>query len=137
VSGLPSDTVVCAGYTDASFAPQVLVDSAIPVGGGVPTSGVGADGTTKLADRVWVPPGRAALVESLLSPDEKEGALYLVTDTGRRYAIPSTDVLRFFSLANSKHISKLPSGLVVRIPEGPALNPDDARAALQQEKADI
>jgi hypothetical protein len=136
VRGLPSDTVVCGAYVDSSFAPQVLVDSAIPAGGGIPTSGVGADGSTELADRVWVPPGRAALVESLLSPDLTDGPLYLVTDAGRRYAIRSTDVLRFLGLANGKHISKLPSALLVRIPEGPALDPDDARAALRQERAD-
>jgi type VII secretion protein EccB len=136
VRGLQSDTVVCAAYRDTSFAPQVLVDSAIPEGGGVPTGGTASDGATTLADRVWVPPGKAALVESLTSPDAKDGPLYLVTDVGRRYAIRSTDVLRFLGLGTAKRISKLPGSLLVRIPEGPPLDPDDARAALQLEKGE-
>ena len=134
VRPLQSNTVVCAAYQNNSFTPQVLVDSAIPAGGGLPTGGTTATGVP-LADRVWVPPGKAALVEALPSPQATDGPLYLVTDVGRRYAVPSTEVLRFLGLT-SKHVSKLPSSLLVRVPEGPALDPDTARAALQEEKAD-
>jgi hypothetical protein len=60
--------------------------------------------------------------------------LYLVTDVGRRYAIESSDVVRSLGLTTAKHLSRLPASLVVRIPEGPPLDPGAARAALQQEK---
>jgi type VII secretion protein EccB len=126
-----ASTVVCASYPDGSFAPQVLVDSAIPAGGGVTTAGASSSGTS-LADRIWLPPGRAALVESLPSPQADHGPLYLVTDVGRRFAIPSGEVLRSLGL-DRVTTSRLPAGLVVRIPEGPALDPDAARQALQVE----
>jgi type VII secretion protein EccB len=134
VRPLDSNTVVCAAYRDGSFSPEVLVDSAIPAGGGLPTGGVSDDGVA-LADRVWVPPGKAALVESLPSPDAGEGPLYLVTDVGRRFAVKSSQALRSLGFSG-KHVSRLPASLFVRIPEGNPLDPDAAGAALQLEKSD-
>jgi type VII secretion protein EccB len=128
----PSSTVVCAAYSDGSFSPQVLIDSEIPAGGGLPTGSRSPNGTP-LADRVWVPPGRGALVEAMPSPEATDGPLYLVTDLGRRYAVPSTTVLSSLGLTEA-HISRLPASLLVRLPEGPALAPDAARAALQEEQ---
>jgi ESX secretion system ATPase EccB len=69
----------------------------------------------------------------LPGPDAQDGPLSLVTDTGRRYAIPTTDALRALGLAGA-HTSKLPASLVVRIPEGQPLDQAAARAALQQEQ---
>jgi type VII secretion protein EccB len=123
---------LCASYADDAFAPQILVDSAIPVEAGVPTAGTGPAGVS-LADRVWVPPGKAALVKSLESPTSQDGPTYLITDVGRRYALPS-EALRALGLDQAKP-SRLPASLIVRIPEGPALEPDRAREALQQEGA--
>jgi type VII secretion protein EccB len=125
-----SSAVVCAAYQDGSFAPNVLVDSVIPAGGGVLTAGSTAVGAA-LADQIWLPPGRAALVEALPSPQAQDGPMYLVTDVGRRYAIPSTDVLQALGLAGAT-TSRLPAGLLVRIPEGPPLDPISARRALDQ-----
>jgi type VII secretion protein EccB len=129
-----SDTVLCSAYANGSTAPTVLVNSTIPGGGGLPTAAVTTSGTP-LADRVWVPPGRAALVESLESPKADSGPMYLVTDEGIRYAIPSSDVLNTFALLPS-HASKLPASLLSRIPEGPVLDPDTASAALALEQTD-
>lgn len=127
-----SNTTLCAGYQNSSFSPQVLYNSSTPEGGGLPTE-QNTSAATPLADRVWVPPGGGALVESLPSPSAKDGPLYLVTDAGIRYAIPSPDVVRYLGYKEGDHFSKLPSSVLVRIPEGPALDPDAARAALANE----
>jgi type VII secretion protein EccB len=129
-----TSTVLCAAYSNNSFSPRILVDSAIPAGGGLPTEQT-TSSKVPLADRVWVPPGKAALVESLESPKSSDGPVYLVTDEGRRYPVPSDDVLSMLGLSKSK-ASKLPASLLERIPEGPALDPDTAQAALAQEQAD-
>lgn len=126
-----SDTVVCAAWEDGSFSPTVLVNSEIPVSGGLDTSGVSSSGTT-LADRVWVAPGKATLVQALPSPASTDGPLYLVTDQGIRYAVPSDTALSSLGLGDASTWS-LPAGLVARLPEGPALDPDAARAVLQEE----
>lgn len=129
-----ASTVLCAAYSNNSFSPKILVDSAIPEGGGLPTEQT-TSSKVPLADRVWVPPGKAALVESLASPKSSDGPVYLVTDQGRRYPVPSDDVLSMLGLSKSK-ASKLPASLLERIPEGPALDPGAAQAALAEEQAD-
>lgn len=127
-----SNTTLCAAYRNGSFSPQVLFNSTIPAGGGLPTEQTTST-DTPLADRVWVPPGAGALVQSLPSPSAQTGPLYLVTDSGIRYAIPNADALRALGYQDSNHFSKLPASLLVRMPEGPALDPDAARAALANE----
>jgi type VII secretion protein EccB len=133
VRPVQSNTVICASYQNNTFTPQVLVDSAIPENGGVSTSGYSSAGVS-LADRIWLPPGHAAVVESLGSPSVTDGPLYLVTDVGRRYAIPDLDVLRSLGLTTT-HLSKMPASLLQSIPEGPVLDPVAARRALQDEYA--
>jgi hypothetical protein len=127
--------VVCATYQEGSFAPRIELDSDVAADeNGVATTGTGAGGVA-LADRVWLPPGRAALVEALPSPQATTGALYLVTDAGMRYAVPDSTALRALGL-DAVSPSRLPAGLVVRVPEGPGLDPATARAPLDAEQAD-
>ncbi|HEY3503830.1 MAG TPA: type VII secretion protein EccB [Actinocatenispora sp.] len=129
-----SDMTVCLVYGNDSFAPRVLVHSTVPSGGGTPTDGL-ATGPVPLANRVWVPPGRAALVASMSSPTVTHPPLYLVTDTGKRFAVPDDDVLHALGYG-SVTPSKLPASLVVRIPEGPALDASVARQAMAHEDQD-
>lgn len=130
-----SNTTLCAAYRNGSFSPHVLLNSTVPAGGGLPTEQTTST-DTPLADRVWVPPGGGALVESLPAPTAKDGPLYLVTDSGIRYAIPTADALKALGYKQGDHFSKLPASLLVRVPEGPALDPDAARAALANEPDD-
>jgi type VII secretion protein EccB len=126
-----ADTVLCAAYQDGSFNPTVLVGATVPAGGGLPTVQV-APGGVPLADRVWVPPGSAEVVAALPSPTAPTGPLYLITDNGWRYAIPDTQALHSLGYSGDR-LSRLAAALVVRIPEGPALDPRTARAALANE----
>ena len=127
-----AEVTLCASFSDGSFAPAVYVDSRVPAGGGTPTTRVTKDGTA-LADRVWVPPGKAALVRALPSPTATDGPVYLITDTGKRYAVPTPDALRALGFSAASRVGRLPAGVLVRIPEGPPLDPVAARAALANE----
>jgi type VII secretion protein EccB len=128
-------TTLCAVYRDSSFEPALLVGSAVPAGGGaIPSEAISATGVP-LADRVWMPPGKAALVEALASPQAKNGPIYLVTDAGKRFAVAGGDALSSLGYRTGEP-SRLPAGLLVRIPEGPPLDPDAARAALANEPDD-
>jgi len=82
---------------------------------------------TILADYVLVEPGYGALVEAAAAPGAAGGALSVVTALGRRYAVPSTEVLNMLGYDAVTPL-RLPAGLVALIPAGEALDPDAARA---------
>jgi len=124
-------TAVCAAFNDAGSAPSVLVNAAVRgADDAIRTSAQTSDGTA-LADRVLLEPGWGSVVEAMPSPDAKSGTLYLVTDQGERYPVGSAEVLAVLGYGKERPV-RLPASLVVRIPEGPALNPlAAARPAVQ------
>jgi type VII secretion protein EccB len=73
-----------------------------------------------LADRIVVPPGRGALIRS------STGGLSLVTDAGKRFAIPSDDLLPALGYASAQPMTLAPE-LVALIPAGPSLDPAVAK----------
>ncbi|GAB3238706.1 type VII secretion protein EccB [Kineosporia babensis] len=131
-----SKTVACASWENGEFVPKISVESEVPVDSGLnsalQTATVSANGTS-LADRVWVEPGKATLVQSRPSPESTSGPLYLVTDQGIRYAVPSDAVLSSLGLSGQESWS-LPAAVIARIPEGPALDPQVALAALHAQE---
>lgn len=74
------------------------------------------------ADDVEVPPGRAALIQSA----DGSATVFLVADSGVKFAAASRDVLAAFTYADATP-TKLPAQLLALIPTGPALNPTEAR----------
>jgi type VII secretion protein EccB len=120
------ESTVCASFSDAGSVPQLSVQAGVDgADEAAATSGVGADGTA-LADRVMVAPGRGAIVESMTSPAATRGTLSLVTDSGRRYALPASEVVSQLGYGGVTPV-QMPASLVDRIPAGAALDPEAAR----------
>jgi hypothetical protein len=69
-----------------------------------------------------VPGGHVALVLAVEKADATTGAYYLVTDAGRRYAVTSDNALVALGYVPTDAVKVL-SGLLLRIPAGPALDP--------------
>jgi type VII secretion protein EccB len=120
------ETTVCATFNDGDAAPQLTVDPALPPADPMSTTARRSAGGTPLADRVYVPPGSAAVVESMPSAQAPAGTLTVVTDMGRRYPLATPDVLKMLGYPSARPV-RLPAGLVARLPEGPSLDPTAAR----------
>ena len=117
---------VCVTYDAGSATPRVRVAATLPPPEAtVPTRGRTDEGLP-LADRVYVPPGRAALAEVLPSAQAPAGTLILVTDQGRGHPLASREVLGMLGYERVRP-ARLPSGLVTRIPMGAVLDPAAAR----------
>ncbi len=119
-------TTVCAAFAPGGSVPQLIVGPTLPspLSATESRSGTG----TPLADRVYVPPGSAVLVDAMPAPDAPSGTLAVVTDEGRCYPLASPDVLKTLGYDTAKPV-KMPAGLVARLPQGPSLDP--AAAARQ------
>ncbi len=119
-------TTVCATFAPGGSVPQLTVGPTLP---SPLTATESRSGTgTPLADRVYVPPGTAVLVDAMPTPDAPSGTLAVVTDEGRCYTLASPNVLKTLGYDSAQPV-KMPAGLVARLPQGPSLNP---AAATQQ-----
>ncbi len=126
-----SGAVTCARFDAGAIAPRLIAEPRMPAPDlAMKTPGRTAFGTP-LADRVSVTPGWAGLVEVVPAGRAATGTISLVTDQGRMYALDSPDVLKVLGYEGVKPI-RIPAGLAVRIPAGPALDP---AAALRQPPA--
>ncbi|MEQ4303772.1 type VII secretion protein EccB [Plantactinospora sp. B6F1] len=80
-----------------------------------------------LADQVVLEPGRGVVVEAAAAPGATGGAISVVTDQGRRHPVTGGEVLGNLGYGAAKRV-RMPSTLVTLIPDGPALDPEKARA---------
>ncbi|GAA0737790.1 type VII secretion protein EccB [Dactylosporangium roseum] len=100
---------VCTGQ-------ELTTDSVLPdLSRAVGTAAAGENGGV-LADRVVVPPGNGALVRT------DTGVLHLVTDVGRRHALPVVGVLPALGYQGQEPVI-VPGEVVGLLPAGPALDP--------------
>jgi type VII secretion protein EccB len=88
-----------------------------PEAGGTPRSG----GTV-----LRVPPGSGVVAEQANAAGGSSGAVWLVDDTGRRYAVSSAEALGALGLETAVRV-KVPSGVLAAVPRGPALDIAAAR----------
>jgi type VII secretion protein EccB len=116
---------LCLTVSPVDGRTDLLIDPDAPdPGNPVPAS---AAGTTKI-DRIRVHPGRGVLVESVASPTAPvgSGTISIVTDAGTRYPIADADTVANLGYGGIKP-RRLPAELVALLPEGPALDPVQAR----------
>lgn len=113
---------LCATFTSDGELPSLAaVDVLTPITGEAPAASDPAAAAPS-ADYVAVPPGRAAVVESLASPGTGAGSLAVVADLGQRFAVPSVDVLGMLGYSGVTP-QRLPAALVALVPAGRALDP--------------
>ncbi|MFD1152656.1 type VII secretion protein EccB, partial [Saccharothrix hoggarensis] len=124
----PDGSVLCAAFDGEGSAPALVLDPELPEPDPMTSTPQRTRTGTPLADRVVVPPGRAAVVEVMPGPDAPAGTVVLVTDQGRAHALANRDVLDVLGYAGVTPL-RLPVSLVSRVPHGSPLDP---AAALQR-----
>jgi hypothetical protein len=82
-----------------------------------------------VADEVFVPPGRGALVAAAASPQVPGGSLHLVTESGMRHAVPA-EALAALGYDGVTPV-QVPAGVLALLPSGAALDPQAARTPLR------
>jgi type VII secretion protein EccB len=122
-----SATPLCVVYGgSAMVAPS---GPAVTVGGSVPSYGVGTNGAGGV-NQVALPPGTAALVGVLGDSGGGRSAVvssYFLLTGGLRYGLASQSVAGVLGYTLPGQRTLLPAGVADLIPEGPALDPSDAK----------
>lgn len=113
----------CVGVRAGGDGIRVSVSLTDPAELG-PTAQAPTEGLTAACvsvNRIAVRPGRGALVHALGAGGSDVGStLYLVTDTGMKYRLPSADTLKAFGYTDAP-AQGLPSSLLSMLPTGPDL----------------
>ena len=125
--------MVCSLHRPGAAAdvfPTVQVHQRLPAGSDTPLPAgdrIGPDGT-RLAERIVVPGGRAALVKIQPAPGDTTAitTTYLVTDRGIKYALPRVNTIEVQSWLGYEGIapSPVPGFLLALLPNGPVLDPE-------------
>lgn len=128
VSVSPVSDTSCAMFDGRSTPSRIVVGGSFPgLGSGIQTHSQSSTGTS-LADRIMVPAGHIAVVRAMASDtaEDSTGTFTLVTDTGKRFSVPSKQVLAQLGYSESEAVA-MPASLLLRVPAGPALTPSAAR----------
>ncbi|WP_210592174.1 type VII secretion protein EccB [Streptomyces sp. GESEQ-35] len=114
---------LCVGIESAADGMRVAVTLSQPRDLG-PTAQAPTEGLTPACvtvNRIVVRPGSGALVHAIgASGSEVGNTLYLVTDTGMKYRLPSEDALKALGYTGER-ARGLPSALLAMLPTGPDL----------------
>jgi type VII secretion protein EccB len=130
-AGLPTvvaednDVVLCA-VGDGTDSAQISTSTRLPLPQGGAATRVTARTDDRVADEVYVPPGSGALVREQVGGSAGTGAIYLVTDTGMKYPVPSQDAVAALGYGGVSPRS-VAGTLLALLPTGPSLDPVAAR----------
>ncbi|MFI7606004.1 type VII secretion protein EccB [Micromonospora sp. NPDC049366] len=123
---------ICALVGDDAGVAEVRVGVPLPDLAAAPRTAGATTGGGVRADQVVVEPGRGVVVEAVAAPGASGGAVSVVTDLGRRYALPDPTVLGMLGYRDVRPV-RLPAGLVSLVPAGATLDPAAARTVAGQD----
>jgi type VII secretion protein EccB len=119
-------------FQDGRQRTAITVADALTLPGGQrPVTLAQADGSGDYLDQVFLPPGKGAAVRGVV-PDQppNTGTIYLVTDLGTKFGIPSTAKASSIDLAAALGLGNFqpaPEAILRLLPKGAALDPAAVR----------
>jgi type VII secretion protein EccB len=114
--GLP-----CMDYPSAGGVPPRLVFAEPPPGAAPAVNSPGVSGSPQTASLIDVAPGGGAFVRSLAAPGVGGDSLYLVTDAGVKFPVPSASAASALGYRAGRAVA-MPASLLGLLPTGPALD---------------
>lgn len=113
--------VPCMDYQGTGGHAPHLVFAAAPAGTAPPVGMAGVTASPQNASLVSVAPDGGALVRPQAAPGVGGNSLYLVTDAGVKFPVPSASTLRALGY-RAGHAAAMPAALLGLLPTGPALD---------------
>lgn len=116
---------MCLTFWPGAGVPDVTLAPAMPPIDPMTATPRRTEQGAVLADRVVVPAGHAAVVESAPTEDTQRGTYLVVTDQGIAHPLASAEVLAVLGYDGVEPV-RMPAGLVARIPLGSGLSHEAA-----------
>jgi type VII secretion protein EccB len=126
------DVVLCSrtqGFRAGVPAVELTLSFEVPAPAGVRALTLPVPGSAGTSAEVYVPAGAGALVRSVSAEGVTTGAVHLVTDEGRRYAVPDAESRAALGLEGTSPV-EMPAQFVDLLPSGPALDRETATRTL-------
>jgi type VII secretion protein EccB len=128
--------IACLTWQGPDKAPAITVNSEewLPLDSGESPVEVPRGASGQTADSVFLAPTKGALVRGVVPGQRPDtGAIWLVTDQGLRYGVPTIDVARALGLGEVT--TPAPESILDLLPIGPALEPQRALELFNPELA--
>ncbi|WP_326549397.1 type VII secretion protein EccB [Micromonospora sp. NBC_01813] len=114
-------TTICLVFDPGAAVPHLILNPPMPAADPMAaTPGRTADGA-RMADRMVVPPGWVAVVESMPAPAAPAGTVLVVTDLGVAHPLADVALLEVLGYPAARP-TRMPASLVARIPLGSGLS---------------
>ena len=108
-------------YDSAGGVPPLFVFAGPPPGAPPALDSPGVSGSPQTANLIDVAPGGGALVRSEAAPGVGGESLYLVTDAGVKFPVPSASAASALGYRAGRAVA-MPASLLGLLPTGPALD---------------
>ncbi len=118
-------TVLCA-LGDGTGAARITAADRLPLPAGAKTMRVDARTDDRVADEVYVPSGTGTLAREQVGAGGGPGSLYLITDAGSKYPVPSAAAAAALGYAGTRP-TPVAGTVLALLPDGPSLDPVTAR----------
>jgi type VII secretion protein EccB len=111
----------CMDYDSAGSVPPTFVFAIPPAGAPPAMDSPGVTGSPQTANLILVAPGGGAFVRPQAAPGVGGDSLFLVTDAGVKFPVPSASAASALGYRAGRAIA-MPASLLSLLPTGPALN---------------
>jgi type VII secretion protein EccB len=121
-------TVLCA-VGDGTGAARITSAQRLPLPQGAKSMRAGARADDRVADEVYVPPGTGTLAREQVGAGGGPGSLYLITDAGSKFPVPSVAAAAALGYAGARP-TPVAGTVLALLPDGPSLDPVAARQVI-------
>ena len=122
LASLPRGSITLCAIGDGRTGAEIVVGDTVPLPGDARVTPVPSRSDGRVANEVYVPPGRGALVVEEPATGVATGTVYLITDAGSKYPIANADAVSALGYGGIQP-QGVSASLLALLPTGPTLDP--------------
>lgn len=122
LASFAGDSITLCAVGDGRTGSEIVVGDEVPLPADARVTPVPFRSDDRVANEVYVPPGRGALVAEEPASGVSSGTIYLVTDSGSKFPIATADAISALGYGGIQP-QGVSASLLALLPTGPTLDP--------------